>query len=428
MCVPLKARGRILGVINLASAESGRRFDDQSVSLAIDLATRAAMAVENATLYREAQRTSAELKAVLVQMGDAVIVADASGKVTFANESANRMFGRITIGAAVEGSRPEAELLTLDGDHLATKDMVLVRAVAGEEVSHFIWRVRRGGEDLILDTSAVPLRNEDGSSLGAVTVSRDITVQFDLERQKDSFLIAASHDLKTPLTLIKGTAQLLEQQMWNRDRSDESIISGLSRISATATRMARMVEEMLDVTRLQMGRPLTLDPVSLDLTALIDRIVEEVRTSSERNPILLDLEAGALIGVWDPLRTERVILNLLDNRGKFSAADQPIRIKLTRQEDSEGSWAIISVIDEGVGIPAADLPHVFEQFRRGQNVTGITVGSGLGLAGVKQIIEQHGGTIRVASAENQGVTFTVRLPLEPRQVSMASVKPSMVTA
>lgn len=415
MCVPLKAHGQVLGAINLISAESGRYFDDQSLALAVELGTRAAMAVENASLYREAHRSNAEMAAILAQMADAVMVADASGVVTFANEAATRIFGHIELGASIAGSRPEAQLLTMDGEPIGPDETTLMRAVGGETIRQFHWQVRRAGMDLVLETSAVPLHAPDGSSMGAVTVSRDITAQHDLDRQKDDFLIAASHDLKSPLTIIKGTAQLLELQA-AREEAPLPIVRGLQKISATGTRMAEMVDEMLDVTRLQMGRPLALHPSDVDLVSLVQRICGAVQSSSERNPITVDTQEAELVGHWDALRIERVLLNLLDNGCKFSLPEQPVEVVLRRKGVGIDGWAILEVRDRGVGIPKQDLTLVFEQFVRGANVSGTIAGSGIGLAGVKQIVEQHGGSIDVESIENQGSTFTVRLPLDREKV------------
>lgn len=409
MCVPLKARGHILGAITFVCAESGRRFDEQELALATELGARAAISIDNANLYSQAVRTGAELSAVLTQMTDAVIIADSQSVVTFANESANRIFGLVRVGAKVEGSRPEVEMETMDGVPLTAHDMVLGRAVRGEAVANFHWRVRHlNGRELVLQTSAVPLEGPGGEHLGAVTVSRDITEEYNFDRRKDAFLLSASHDLKNPLTVIKGIAQLLAQRARSQEGRDESqFLEGLDRVAGTASRMSDMINELLDVSRLEMGRPLGLDRERTDLAALVGRAVTEIRATGGRNEIVAEVPALPVEGFWDPLRIERVLLNLLSNAVKFSPAGGTITVRLWVDRGD----AVLTVADRGVGIPETDVPYVFDQFRRGENVSGRISGSGIGLAGVKQIVEQHHGTIVVDSKENAGSTFTVRLPL-----------------
>jgi signal transduction histidine kinase len=125
----------------------------------------------------------------------------------------------------------------------------------------------------------------------------------------------------------------------------------------------------------------------------------------------IDATDSDLVGVWDRSRLERVIQNLLDNAIKYSPPGSQIEVGIRREDDPDGTaWAVLSVRDEGIGIPVGDLPRIFERFHRAGNVSG-TPGAGVGLSGARQIVEQHGGTISVASIENQGSTFTIRLPL-----------------
>jgi len=137
---------------------------------------------------------------------------------------------------------------------------------------------------------------------------------------------------------------------------------------------------------------------------------------SERYRFVCETSVPSLTGVWDPWRLERVIDNLLSNAMKFTPSGGDVILRISR----DGDWAVLAVEDTGVGIPAADLPHLFERYWRGSNVTGRIAGSGLGLSGARGIIEQHGGTISVASAEGQGSTFTLRLPLEVAEALAAS--------
>ena len=119
----------------------------------------------------------------------------------------------------------------------------------------------------------------------------------------------------------------------------------------------------------------------------------------------------ALIGDWDARRLRRLLANLLDNAIKYSPDGGPIAIRIARASDPQGEWAALTVRDRGIGIPADDLPRLFERFHRGSNVTGRIAGTGVGLASVRQIVESHGGEVAVSSNEGEGTTLEVRLPL-----------------
>lgn len=416
MVVPLVARGRVLGAITMVSAESGRLFDDRELSLAMDLATRAAVAVDNAQLYREAKRSSAELEGVLSQMSDAVVITDAEGHITFFNPAATRIFGDISVGTSMVAGIPGTSRLTVEGDSMDNEKVPIIRALRGERITGVQWRFRReDGTEVVLETSATPLRSDEGLPVAAVGVSRDITPQFDFERQKDNFLLATSHDLKNPLTLIKGTAQMLARRVQKGGSDlDEQLLAGLARIDSTATRMANLVNEMLDVTRIRMGRPLPLDMSRpTDIVAVVNRLAEEFQTAHPEHDIRIDREVPQLVGRWDEPRIERAIANLLSNAVKFTPHGGHVGVTVAREERDGVPWARISVADTGVGIPQEDVPHIFEQFRRGENVEGRISGSGIGLAGVRQIVEAHGGSVEVQSKQGAGSTFTIRLPTQP---------------
>jgi signal transduction histidine kinase len=127
----------------------------------------------------------------------------------------------------------------------------------------------------------------------------------------------------------------------------------------------------------------------------------------------VDAAADELRGLWGGRRLERAVTNLLSNATKYSPPGTEVAVTIAREDDVRGAWAVVSVRDRGIGIPAADLPHVFDRFRRGGNV-GRVPGAGVGLAGVRQIAEQHGGSVAVESREGAGSTFTLRLPLADR--------------
>jgi PAS domain S-box-containing protein len=231
-------------------------------------------------------------------------------------------------------------------------------------------------------------------------------------RLRDEFLAAASHDLKNPLATIKGLTQLLQRRA-RRARTAEGrgFADGLQRIDATITRMTRLIDSLLDMTRAQLGQPVPLDRRPLDLVALARQVVQEQQHSTERHHLRLDNAVPELVGVWDAARLERLLENLLNNAVKYSPEGGDVTLTIRPDAQAGEPWAVVTVEDRGIGIPAEDVPHIFERFQRGRNVEGQIAGTGIGLAAVRQLAEQHGGRVTVESQEGRGTTFTVRLPL-----------------
>lgn len=246
-------------------------------------------------------------------------------------------------------------------------------------------------------------------------------------REREAFLATVSHDLKSPLTIIKGHADLLHRHVRSSGSpSPERLAEGLDRIASSAASISAMVDELLWLARLEMDQQVDLQIAPTDLVALARRSVEDFAGATSRHRLRLRTEVGELIGWWDEARLERVVANLLTNAIKYSpdGGDVDVSIEVDRAgaaneddagENSEQSTvAVLRVSDRGVGISEADLPHVFERFYRGDNAGDLIAGTGVGLAGVRNTIEAHRGTISAEQRAGGGTTFTVRLPVGSR--------------
>jgi len=231
-------------------------------------------------------------------------------------------------------------------------------------------------------------------------------------RMRDTFLTAAAHDLKTPLTSVKGMAQLLRRRAAQGNADSDRLAEGLASIDTAASRMTQQLDELLDVTRLQMGQPLALRRRPTDLVAVVRRVAAEQQQTAECHRIHVEASRPELVGAWDEVRLARVVNNLVGNAIKYSPEGGDVAVTLAAEEDAGGTWAVLRVRDQGVGIPAADLPHIFDRFHRASNVGGIS-GAGIGLASARQIVEQHGGVISAESIDGAGSVFAVRLPIGP---------------
>jgi PAS domain S-box-containing protein len=359
-----------------------------------------------------AEHLAAEITAIVRQVAEGIIVTDARGRITFFNEAAKRIYG--TDADVGTGAACDYELLSLAGEAYPLIDRPLWRAAKnGETVIDAEWRIRRAdGAEIIAQGSASPVVSDRGRRVGAVLTVRDVTTQRTIEREKDEFLAAASHDLKGPLTVIKGSAELLERRVQTSQWTGAAWLeAGLSRIVGASNTTVDLINEFLDIGRLRLGRPLELQCAPTDLVSLARQIIADYQVSTERHTIQLRASTSSLVGTWDQARLLRVLGNLLSNAVKFSPAGGEISVEIEHQARNEHEWAVIKVRDFGVGIPASEIGRVFQRYHRAGNVVGRIKGSGIGLASAKFIVEQHGGTIHAESAEGVGTTMTVRLPV-----------------
>ena len=224
---------------------------------------------------------------------------------------------------------------------------------------------------------------------------------------RDEFVATISHDLRNPLSTIKGHVQLLRRSI-RRGVAPEAaqLDTRLANLEVTAADMERIIGDLLDAAQLEAGRPLDLRREPADLVTLVSRCVAAYEKLSAAHRLRLLASAPTAPGFWDVSRLERVVANLLANAIKYSPAGGDVVVSV----DVDAESAILTVRDEGLGIPATDVPHIFERFHRGSNVERIS-GTGIGLASAKDIVERHGGTISLTSVEGQGTTVVVHLPL-----------------
>jgi signal transduction histidine kinase len=215
-----------------------------------------------------------------------------------------------------------------------------------------------------------------------------------------------SHDLRNPLATVLMQTALLRRSLAQGKLNPDRLGDSLERIERNGLKMDRLIDELLDIAQLQAGEPLQLAYDDVDLAPLVKQAVLDHQRTAPNHRLELDVH-GSLLGHWDAGRLERVIDNLLSNAIKYSPQGGRVLVEVAA-EGASGP-VTLRVSDQGVGIAAVDLPQIFAWFGRGKNVGGIR-GSGIGLVGVKAIVDQHGGSISVQSEEGKGTTFTVRLP------------------
>jgi PAS domain S-box-containing protein len=239
-----------------------------------------------------------------------------------------------------------------------------------------------------------------------LSVTHDITEQKHADAERRNVLNSIAHDIRNPLAALKVQAQLIARRL-NRGNVEVGQVANLAAaLNDSIDRMAARIDELSGLAAVEAGQPIELEPEPTDLVSLVSRCVEEARKSSGDHDIRFETSEASAPGVWDVRRIDRVISNLLANAVKYSPDRRDVTVRLTLQPRQ----AVVQVRDQGIGIPEADIPHIFAYGFRGANVGAIS-GTGVGLAGSKQIVEQHGGSLEVESEIGRGTTFTLRLPL-----------------
>jgi signal transduction histidine kinase len=227
-------------------------------------------------------------------------------------------------------------------------------------------------------------------------------------KERDEFVALVVHDLRHPLANLNWHIEAFRSRVAHGENlSADQVLDLLTAIDASGKTLSAQIDELRDATHLQAGRPLDLRLRPTDLVELARAVVQQHEDASERFQFRFETAVATLTSEWDAARLERVVENLLSNAQKYSPNGGAITVRVAR----DGDLGVLSVEDHGLGIPAVDLPRIFEPYSRGSNVTGQIAGSGLGLAGARGIVEQHGGMIAVTSTEGEGSTFAIRLPL-----------------
>jgi PAS domain S-box-containing protein len=229
-------------------------------------------------------------------------------------------------------------------------------------------------------------------------------------RTRDDFLSIAAHELKTPVTSLMGYSQMLQRRLEGQPAMSERDLRALRVIREQTERLAKLVASLLDISRIETGH-FALDRRPLDLCGLVRAQVEAAQSTLDRHTLTYHCAGASLIVEGDAMRLEQVVQNLVQNAIKYSPDGGPITVRVERQD----GLAAIAVSDRGIGIPHDAQGHLFERFFRAPNAAGLSGGIGIGLYVVKEIVEQHGGSVGIASVEGEGSTFTVFLPLAVEQ-------------
>jgi len=404
--LPLIARKRVIGVIFIFRNYQGV-FSANDTALLQSFANQAAIAVQNASLYTQVAREKQRLDAFLDSAADGILILGAGHEIERCNPALARM---LNLPLDEIYGRSHEEIIRWE--HL--KDgLTLEQAEAGG------WPLtpnatlyvegdlqRKGGLPLPVGITYAPFLSPEGNLVNIVATVRDITRFREADELKSTFISVISHELKTPIALIKGYVSTLRREDASWDR--EIVQDSLEVIEEEADRLTELIENLLDASRLQAGA-LSVNLSDLSLKHLVERTVERFRTQTKLHQFEVDFPDNFPVIMADEDRIAQVLSNLISNAIKYSPEGGTIRI--TGQVRPQ--HVIVCVQDEGPGIAAEDIPHIFDRFYRSPDATRTTKGAGLGLYLARAVIEAHGGRIWVNSEKGSGAQICFSLPREP---------------
>lgn len=385
MYVPMQVSGRVIGVLGVDNRRSGHPFSGDQLDLVSALADYAAIAVENARLYRSSELERKKLETLLTKIQDGVIVTDEDGRLMLINQSARAAF-----------LLDESDLVGRQfQDVIEHQDLLDV--LSGENDSN-PYRGEIALEDgRVLSAQVTPILG-----VGRAVIMQDITYLKELDRIKSDFVSTVSHDLRSPLTAILGYIELLGRVGKLNPQQGEFV----RRIQVSVENITALINDLLDLGRIEAGFDARKEIVPL--SAIIRYTAESMHGEVGKKEQSLDVSIpeGLPHILGNPVRLRQMLENLIGNALRYTPHGGEIKVKAR----TEGIQVIIDISDNGPGIPPADQPYIFDKFYRASNTPVDIPGAGLGLAIVKSIVENHHGRIWVTSTMGQGSTFTIVLP------------------
>jgi PAS domain S-box-containing protein len=400
--LPMIVRRRVIGVIFIFRNYLGV-FSANDRALLESFADQAAIAVQNAQLYTQVSREKQRMDALLDSAADGILILGADHTIERCNPALARMLGRPLDD--IRG-RTHEEII-----HWIRKDgLALEQAEAGgwpltpNATLYVEGDLERGDEmPLPVGITYAPLVKPEGNLVNIIATVRDITRFREAEELKSTFISVISHELKTPVALIKGYVSTLrrEDATWDRKVVKDS----LEVIEEEADRLTQLIENLLDASRLQAGG-LAINMTDVSLKTIAEHIVERFRNQSSQHSLLVGFPADFPVVLADEERISQVISNLVSNAIKYSPEGGEIRISGQVRPDQ----VIVCVSDQGPGIAPDDIPHVFDRFYRSSAATRTTKGAGLGLYLARAVIEAHSGRIWVDPRPGYGARVCFSLP------------------
>jgi len=353
------------------------------------------------------QRQAGQLESIHSSMLDGVVVCDARGTITHVNDASGRLSGldrKLLVGRSLDEYAALVDRHRMEGgEPMRGADLPIGRALAGETVVNAASWSTRTGHKTVMRCNAAPIRDAEGRISGAVAVQRDVSDIIELDTMRDQFIRVAAHELKTPVAIMKGYAEML---LRSSGELPGPLRVGAQAIERGAKRIDRLVGDLLGVSQLLMGC-LELRRERVELSELVDVVARQVAATTTKHHIRIDSEPVVVFA--DHVRLSQVIDTLLDNAIRYSPRGGDIEISVAVRDNG----ALVCVRDHGVGIPRQKQDRIFERFYRAHTDTPHDYGGmGVGLYIAREVITQHGGKMWFTSEEGSGSEFCFSLPVK----------------
>ena len=412
--LPLLFEEDLLGVIYLFRADSA--FSPLDWQFLQGFADQAAIAVRNARLYQQLATERSRLSMIVQNSVNGMMILAPDKRVEVINQPLSQMTGIALHEAIGQPCKKILPLLNLQGEDLFSDDYeVIALPESGAQCEGDI-SLPDGGQ-ISVSVTFIPVKDERKRLVNIIANVLDITRFREEEEMKSTFTSIISHELKTPVALIKGYAQTLARPdaAWDAETARQS----LEVIEEEADRLESLINSLLDVSRIQ-ASGLRLERSDVQVRQLLERVAQDYRTQTNSHEIALDIPTDLPVICGDEERLRLVFTNLLSNAIKYSPDGGLIRIGgwlEPPQHKKDSGRLVLYVADEGIGIPARELPNVFDRYYRvDSGLSRTTAGVGLGLFLSKAIIEAHQGEIWVRSEVKKGTTVFVALPVDETEV------------
>ncbi|MEN6581479.1 MAG: ATP-binding protein, partial [Armatimonadota bacterium] len=419
VCVPLVIEKRdedtnkvterkIIGVMWVFNKRYGNVFIQEDVNLLDRLSRNAASVIASAQMYREVVKEKEELEHVIESVYAGIIMVHNSGRLMQVNPSAREMLGL-------------DEDAKLTGDYRVAIENEAVRTLLSkafeegsdvqEEITLPDLKAEEEGAERFYQVQTALVKSEEQSNIGIVAIFNDITDIRSIERMKTAFVSTVSHELRTPLTSIKGFISTLLQDTEGFYDPD-TVHEFYTIIDQECDRLTRLISDLLNVSRIEAGRALDLNPVPVDIPVIVDKVVAAQKSYTNKHEFAIDLDPDIPTIVGDMDKIDQILTNLTNNAVKYSPNGGTITVSGRKMD----GVVRMCVADQGMGIPKDHLAKVFDRFHRIDNRDTRKVGgTGIGLYLVKHLVEAHGGKIWVESEAGEGSQFIFELPKCPPQ-------------